>query len=93
MNESGGKKEGVCDYDGSWRESCESEFVSAMSRCLDVVEKRKHPKSLVLTGTGKFLSSGLDLDFVMGGSEGRPCFWKDYGIFFRLLVFDCFRGV
>ena len=92
VNESGGKKEKVFVITMDRGENrVNPEFVNAMSRCLDVVEKAKHQKSLVLTGTGKFLSNGLDLDFVMGvDRRSRPCFWKDYGIFFSTARVDCF---
>jgi enoyl-CoA hydratase/carnithine racemase len=42
--------------------------VADWNRLLDEVEKVEGPKALVTTGTGKFYSNGLDLDFMM--SEG-----------------------
>ncbi len=59
---------------------------------MEVVEKAPHPKSLVLTGTGKFLSNGLDLDFVMGSSPEESTRFLEtlWSVLSRLLVFDCF---
>ena len=93
VNESGGKKEKVFVITMDRGENrVNPEFVSAMSRCLDVVEKAKHPKSLVLTGTGKFLSNGLDLDFVMGVDPKESTLFLEglWDLLSRLLVFDCF---
>jgi len=68
------------------------EFVDALSRCLEKVEKARHPKSLVLTGTGKFLSNGLDLDFVMGADPKDSTTFLEslWDVLARLLVCDCF---
>ncbi len=43
--------------------------IEDVNRRLDEVEKRECPRALVTTGTGKFYSNGLDLDWMMG--EGR----------------------
>ena len=93
VNESDGKKEKVFVITMDRGENrVNPEFVSAMSRCLDVVEKAKHPKSLVLTGTGKFLSNGLDLDFVMGADPKDSTLFLAglWDLLSRLLVFECF---
>jgi enoyl-CoA hydratase/carnithine racemase len=45
-----------------------AEALSAWNHALDQVEKTEGPKALVTTGTGKFYSNGLDLDFMT--SEG-----------------------
>lgn len=45
------------------------DFVDAWNDALDRVEKAEAPKALVTTGTGKFYSNGLDLDWMLG--EGR----------------------
>lgn len=42
--------------------------LSAWNEALDQVEKVEGPKALVTTGTGKFYSNGLDLDYM--ASEG-----------------------
>jgi len=45
------------------------DFVAAWNAALDEVEAAPGPKALVTTGSGKFYSNGLDLDWMM--SEGR----------------------
>ena len=45
------------------------QFVSAWNDALDEVEKAAGPKALVTTGSGKFYSNGLDMDWML--SEGR----------------------
>jgi enoyl-CoA hydratase/carnithine racemase len=45
------------------------DFVAAWNTALDEVEAAPGPKALVTTGSGKFYSNGLDLDWMM--SEGR----------------------
>lgn len=44
--------------------------VDALHAALDEVEASTGPAALVVTGTGKFFSNGLDLDW-MGSDEGR----------------------
>jgi enoyl-CoA hydratase/carnithine racemase len=52
--------------------------VAALNRALDEVENDKGACSLVTTGTGKFFSNGLDLDWI-GSAEctDRPAFIGD----------------
>lgn len=45
------------------------DMVAAWNAALDEVEAAPAPKALVTTGTGKFYSNGLDLDWMLG--EGR----------------------
>ena len=45
------------------------DFVRAWNAALDEVEGAEGPKALVTTGSGKFYSNGLDLDWMLG--EGR----------------------
>jgi len=54
-------------------------FVAALSGALDEVEKSSGAAALVTTGTDKFFSNGLDLDWLMttGASEG-PAFIADF---------------
>lgn len=42
------------------------EGVAAWNKALDEVEAAGHPAALVTTGTGKFYSNGLDLDWMLG---------------------------
>jgi enoyl-CoA hydratase/carnithine racemase len=53
-------------------------MVDAVNRALDTVEKDSGTSALVTTGTGKFFSNGLDLDWI-GGPEcsDRPAFIAD----------------
>jgi enoyl-CoA hydratase/carnithine racemase len=44
-------------------------FVRAWNDALDEVEKAPAPKALITTGSGKFYSNGLDMDWML--SEGR----------------------
>ena len=67
------------------------EFVDMLSNAIEKFEKVAHPKSLILTGDGKFFSNGLDLNFLQRSNEaekGRLIerFWK---VLARLLVMDC----
>ncbi|HEX3594453.1 MAG TPA: enoyl-CoA hydratase/isomerase family protein [Polyangiaceae bacterium] len=52
--------------------------VAAINAALDEVEKDRGASALVTTGTGKFYSNGLDLDW-LGGPDcpDRPAFIKD----------------
>jgi Delta3-Delta2-enoyl-CoA isomerase len=52
--------------------------LAAINGALDEVEKESGPSALVTTGTGKFYSNGLDLDWI-GGPEcdDRPAFIRD----------------
>lgn len=43
--------------------------IDSLHACLDQVEATVGPAALVTTGTGKFYSNGLDLDWVMAGVD------------------------
>jgi enoyl-CoA hydratase/carnithine racemase len=65
------------------------DFVRAWNQALDQVEQAEGPKALVSTGTGKFYSNGLDLDWMLGEGKGQA---QEYltsvlGIMGRVLVF------
>lgn len=45
------------------------DMVSALGAALDDVEAREGPKAVVLTGTGKFFSNGLDLEWLGGADD------------------------
>jgi Delta3-Delta2-enoyl-CoA isomerase len=52
--------------------------VDALHHALDEIEGTPGPAALVTTGTGKFFSNGLDLDWLMGGeAEGAGAFIDD----------------
>lgn len=61
-------------------------FLDAVGDALDTVEKTDGPRALVTTGTGKFYSNGLDLDW-LGANPGelRPYVRRVHGLFARLL--------
>ena len=67
------------------------EMVQLLGKALSRVEEAPHPKALVVTGTGKFFSNGLDLEFLQASTDsqkGRTIvdFWE---VLARLLVMDC----
>jgi enoyl-CoA hydratase/carnithine racemase len=47
------------------------DFVAAWNAALDEVEGAPGPKALVTTGTGKFYSNGLDLDWMLSAGGDR----------------------
>lgn len=50
-------------------------LMDAFERALDDVERAEGPAAVVLTGTGKFFSNGLDLEELMrGGQEGATAY-------------------
>jgi enoyl-CoA hydratase/carnithine racemase len=63
------------------------DLLDGLSAALDEVTKTAGPRALVLTGTGKFFSAGLDLDRVMSGGDGLgPYIDRVHGLFARLLT-------
>jgi enoyl-CoA hydratase/carnithine racemase len=63
--------------------------VASLNRALDEVERAPGPSALVTTGTGKFYSNGLDLDWI-GSAEctDRAGFVREVErLFARLLAF------
>jgi enoyl-CoA hydratase/carnithine racemase len=66
------------------------ETVAAWNEALDEVERAGNPAALVTTGTGKFYSNGLDLEWMLG--EGTEEEKKSYipgvlGLMARILTF------
>jgi enoyl-CoA hydratase/carnithine racemase len=54
-------------------------FVAAWSSALDTIERAGGPAALVTTGTGKFYSNGLDLDWLTGaGADGGAAFIRSF---------------
>jgi enoyl-CoA hydratase/carnithine racemase len=69
-----------------------AEFIQAWNDALDEVEKAEGPKALVTTGTGKFYSNGLDLEFAMS-QEGFdfPAYLRGVlGVMERVLTFPAY---
>ena len=68
------------------------DFVRALSATIDTFIQKDHPKSLIITGSGKFFSNGFDLKFFERSDEierGRliELFWRK--ILARILIMDC----
>ncbi len=66
--------------------------IDAWNAALDEVEKAGKPSALVTTGTGKFYSNGLDLDWMLG--EATPAEREAYipgvlGVMARVLTLPC----
>jgi enoyl-CoA hydratase/carnithine racemase len=64
--------------------------VAAISAALDEVDASEGPAALVVTGTGKFFSNGLDTDWMMGegmeSGETMPMIADLHGMFRRTLL-------
>lgn len=68
------------------------ELIDGWNQALDEVEKADGPKSLVTTGSGKFYSNGLDLDYMMSEASAGPNAYlsKVMGIMERVLFFPAY---
>lgn len=68
------------------------EFVAAFAAKLDEVERVEGPKALVTTGSGRFYSNGLDLDYLLGDGRGRAAEYLGsvLALIGRILVFPAF---
>ncbi len=49
-------------------------WLDEMNAALDAVDGAADPLALVTTGSGKFFSNGLDLDWLLGGEVDMPSF-------------------
>jgi len=68
------------------------ETVAAWNASLDEVERAGKPSALVTTGTGKFYSNGLDLDWMLGQAtpEEREAYLPSVlAVMARVLTFPC----
>ncbi|MFP8878215.1 MAG: enoyl-CoA hydratase/isomerase family protein [Myxococcota bacterium] len=65
------------------------ESIAAWNAALDEVEGAQGPRALVTTGTRKFYSNGLDLDWMTGdGKDGAESFLDSvHALFARVLCF------
>lgn len=63
--------------------------IAAWNSALDEVEHAHRPRALVTTGTGKFYSNGLDLDWLMGDGrdEAEAFIATVHALFARMLCF------
>ena len=68
------------------------ELIEGWNQALDEVEKADGPKALVTTGTGKFYSNGLDLDYMMSDASGDANTYLSQvmGIMERVLFFPAY---
>ncbi len=64
--------------------------LSGWNRALDEVEAAPGPKALVTTGTGKFYSNGLDLDYMMSSGDPPTYIASVLEVMARVLVFPAF---
>jgi len=77
----------LCVNDGENRLNRKS--IAAWNAALDEVENAGTPRALVTTGTGKFYSNGLDLDWMTAdGKDQTEAFMKSvHALFARMLCF------
>jgi enoyl-CoA hydratase/carnithine racemase len=68
------------------------EFMTSFNAHLDEVEQADGPKALVITGSGKFYSNGLDLDYLLGDGKTDPGGYLNavLQILSRVLVFPAY---
>jgi enoyl-CoA hydratase/carnithine racemase len=63
------------------------EWLKTVHSLLDTVEADPNPAALVTTGTGKFYSNGLDLDWLMShGDQAERYVGEVHGLFSRVLT-------
>ncbi len=63
--------------------------LAAINAALDEVDAAPGPKALVTTGTGKFYSNGLDLDFMAANPDAAEANLHDvHALFARVLTFS-----
>ena len=60
------------------------------NQALDQVEAAQGPKALVTTGTGKFYSNGLDLDYMLSSGDPPSSIASVLEVMARVLVFPAF---
>ena len=64
--------------------------IDAWHAALDQVESTEGPMALVTTGTGKFYSNGLDLDWLATASDDHGFIDDVYRVWGRFLALDCY---
>jgi enoyl-CoA hydratase/carnithine racemase len=60
------------------------------NEALDEVEAFDGPKALVTTGSGKFYSNGLDLDYLMSSGDAQAYLTRVLDVLARILVFPAY---
>jgi enoyl-CoA hydratase/carnithine racemase len=65
------------------------DLIHAMHARLDEVDEAEGPKALVITGSGRFYSNGLDLEYMLGEGKDDPGGYLHavLGVLARVLVF------
>jgi enoyl-CoA hydratase/carnithine racemase len=64
------------------------EWLKTVHSLLDTIEADPNPAALVTTGTGKFYSNGLDLEWLMShGDQAEQYVGEVHGLFSRILTF------
>jgi len=66
------------------------EFTAAWNEALDEVEKAGGPKALVTTGTGKFYSNGLDVEYMTSCGDIPAYVSTVLAVMKRILVFPAY---
>lgn len=66
------------------------EFTSAWNEALDEVEKSEGPKALVTTGTGRFYSNGLDVEYMTSCGDIPAYVSTVLAVMKRMLVFPAY---
>ncbi len=61
-------------------------WLDGMTAALDEVDSAADPVALVTTGTGKFFSNGLDLEWIMGSGVDMPSFVADVERLYARLI-------
>lgn len=65
------------------------DMIDAWNGTFDEVEKTEGPKALVTTGSGKFYSNGLDLEYGRGSGDFGGYIKKVLGLYARVLTLPC----
>lgn len=64
-------------------------MIEGWNAALDEIEKTEGPCALVTTGTGKFYSNGLDLDYGMGSGDMSGYVSQVLAVYARVLTLPC----
>ena len=65
------------------------DMLAAWNGTCDEIEKTEGPKALVTTGSGKFYSNGLDLDYGMGTGDMGGYVGEVTAVYARILTLPC----
>jgi enoyl-CoA hydratase/carnithine racemase len=65
-------------------------FVEALHEVVDTIESHDGPCAMVTTGSGKFYSNGLDLDWLGSGEDTTGFLESVYALFGRILGLDVY---